>query len=103
MKEKAEKSKGRNARQRFDGTTVLWTGSLLCGDRSIGCVILKISAAGAEVRVEDTSMLHSSVRLRNPRFGELSGELAWSKADMLGIRFLDDPKTVARAIGDALP
>ena len=55
------------------------------------------------VRVEDPSVYESSVILRNARLGDLPGEVAWRRENEVGIRFSDEPETVARIIGEALP
>ncbi len=103
MPEKADEKKIEYNRRRIDRTTVLWTGSLLCDDRVIDCVIENVSASGAMVRVEDPFVYESSIILRNARLGDLSGEVAWRKENEVGIRFSDEPETVARIIGEALP
>ncbi len=88
--------------RRFERTTVLWSGSLVYREQIVGCIIVNISAGGAMVRSEDPAFVMTPVVLRNPRIGELTAEVLWWREDELGLKFVDDPETVAEIIGRAL-
>ena len=88
--------------RRYARTTVLWTGTLVCGELQFECVVVNISAGGALLRVEGASSCTSPVRIENPRLGSLNGKIIWRKANELGIAFDDEPEVVAEAIGKAL-
>ena len=88
--------------RRYDRTTVLWSGHLVCQDQSVACVIVNISAGGAMVRSDDPSFFMTSVVLRNPRIGDLAAKILWRQDDEFGLKFVDDPETVAEIIGRAL-
>ena len=88
--------------RRFDRTTVLWSGQLVYREQIVACVIVNISAGGAMVRSEDTAFYMTSVVLRNSRIGDLAAEVLWRQGDELGLKFADDPETVAGIIGRAL-
>lgn len=88
--------------RRFERTTVLWSGQLVCREQIVACVIVNISAGGAMVRAEDAAFFATSVVLRNPRIGDLAAEVVWRQNDELGLRFADDSETVAEIIGRAL-
>ncbi len=88
--------------RRFERTTVLWSGELVYREQIVACVIVNISAGGAMVRVEDPAFLMTSVMLRNSRIGELAAEILWRQDGELGLRFADEPETVAEIIGRAL-
>jgi hypothetical protein len=88
--------------RRFERTTVLWSGHLIFQEQSVACVIVNISAGGAMVRTEDPDFFVTSVVLRNPRIGDLAAEVVWRQDDELGLKFADDPGTVAEIIGQAL-
>ncbi len=88
--------------RRFERTTVLWSGELVYREQIVACVIVNISAGGAMVRAEDPAFLMTSVVLRNSRIGELAAEVLWRQDGELGLRFADDPETVAEIIGRAL-
>ena len=88
--------------RRFERTTVLWSGHLVYREQIVACVIENISAGGAKVRSEDPAFFMTSVVLRNSRIGELSAEVLWRQDDELGLKFVDDPETVAGIIGRAL-
>jgi hypothetical protein len=88
--------------RRYERTTVLWSGHLVNKEQSVACVIVNISAGGAMVRSEDPAYFMTTVVLRNPRIGDLSAEVLWRKDDELGLKFVDDPETIAEIIGRAL-
>ena len=88
--------------RRFERTTVLWSGELVYREQIVACVIVNISAGGAMVRAEDPAFLMTSVVLRNSRIGDRAAEVLWRQDGELGLRFADDPETVAEIIGRAL-
>ena len=88
--------------RRYERTTVLWSGHLVYRDQSVGCIIVNISAGGAMVRADDPAFVMSPVVLRNSRIGDLIAEVMWRRDDELGLKFVDDPETVAEIIGRAL-
>ncbi len=88
--------------RRFERTTVLWSGQLVFQEQSVACVIVNISSGGAMVRSEDPAFYATSVVLRNARIGDLAAEVVWRQNDELGLKFADDPETVAEIIGRAL-
>ena len=88
--------------RRFERTTVLWSGELVCREQIVACIIVNISAGGAMVRSEDPAFFMTSVVLRNSRVGDLAAEVVWRQDDELGLKFADDPETVAEIIGRAL-
>ena len=54
------------------------------------------------VRSDDPAFVMSPVVLRNSRIGDLIAEVMWRRDDELGLKFVDDPETVAEIIGRAL-
>ncbi len=88
--------------RRFERTTVLWSGKLVYREQSVACLIVNISSGGAMVRSEDPAFYATSVVLRNARIGDLAAEVVWRQNDELGLKFADDPETVAEIIGRAL-
>lgn len=97
-----EAQKSNSERRRFERTTVLWSGQIVFGAQEITCVIVNISSAGAMVRTEEAGACPTSVVLRNPRIGDLAGEVSWRKNHEMGIKFLEDEQAVAAKIGQAL-
>ncbi len=92
----------RSEHRRYERTTVLWSGHLVYREQSVGCIIVNISAGGAMVRADDPAFVMSPVVLRNSRIGDLIAEVMWRRDDELGLKFVDDPETVAEIIGRAL-
>jgi len=94
--------RGGETRRKFERTTVLWSGSLVCEGQDVECVIVNVSPGGAMVRVENPAACKKSVVLRCPRFGELSGEITWRQDKELGIEFQDSEQVVAKKMEKAL-
>ncbi len=97
-----EAGKQPSEHRRFERTKVLWSGELVYREQIVACVIVNISAGGAMVRSEDPAFFMTSVVLRNSRIGDLAAKVVWRQDDELGLRFADDPETVAEIIGRAL-
>ncbi len=97
------KPKSRAERRKYPRTQVLWKGSLFRPGGAVECVVLNLSANGAKLRLDDPWECPSPITLRIPRFGEFRAEVAWRKDHLIGLKFLEDPKSVARLIEDALP
>ena len=97
-----EVQKKASNQRRFERTTVLWSGHLVFQEQIVACVIVNISAGGAMVRTEDAAFCLTSVVLRSDHIGELAAEVVWRQGDELGLKFIDDPETVAEIIGQAL-
>ena len=91
-------------RRRYERITVMWSGTLTVGKREIGCIVRNISAGGATVQVESPVVVSSvSATLQTTRLGVLRTKIVWSQGDLLGLRFLEKPQKVARALGITLP
>lgn len=91
-------------RRRYERITVMWSGTLTVGKREIGCIVRNISAGGATVQVESPVVVSSvSATLHTPRLGLLRTKIVWSQGDLVGLRFLEKPQKVARALGITLP
>jgi len=82
---------------------VLWQGGYSSSDRDVDCVVLEISAGGAKVHVSDPFSCSDTGTLRFPRFGDFRTEVIWRKTNVMGLRFLEPPKSVAKAILAACP
>lgn len=102
MSGKAKEKTGRE-RRNFDRTPVLWTGTMVCGDRTVDCVIMNASANGAKVRVSETFPFPSSVTLKIPRLGDFQADVVWTKENKLGVRFREKPAKVAKLMTEAMP
>jgi hypothetical protein len=88
--------------RRFERTKVLWSGHLIYREQSVGCIIVNIAAGGAMVRSDDPAFVMTPVVLRNSRIGDLTAEVVWRRGNELGLKFVDNPETVAAIIGRAL-
>lgn len=97
-----EATKENSEHRRFDRTTVLWSGQLVFQEQAVACVIVNISAGGAMVRTEDAAYCQTSVVLRNEHIGDLAAQVVWRQNKELGLKFSDDPETVAGFLGQAL-
>jgi len=91
-------------KRRYERVTVMWSGTLTVGRRAIGCIVRNISAGGATVQVETPIVVSSvAVTLDTNRIGSLRSKVVWHQADLVGLRFLEKPQRVARALGTTLP
>ncbi len=88
--------------RRFERTTVLWSGQLVFQEQSVACVIVNISSGGAMVRAEDSAIFVTSVVLHCSRFGDLVAEVVWRQDEEIGLKFADNPETIAGVLGRAL-
>jgi hypothetical protein len=91
-------------RRRYERMTVMWSGTLTMGRREIGCIVRNISAGGATVQV-DSPIVVSSVAtvLESSRIGKFRAKVVWIRGDQVGLRFLEKPQHVARALALTIP
>jgi hypothetical protein len=91
-------------RRRYERMTVMWSGTLTVGRREIGCIVRNISAGGATVQVESPIVVSSvAAVLDSSRVGRLRAKVMWIKGDLVGLRFLEKPQHVARALALTIP
>ena len=82
---------------------VLWAATLACGAKRYDCVVVDLSLGGACIRLAHPLAKGDLVSLILDRFGALRAEVAWQDEQSIGLRFVDDSKTVADIIGNRLP
>jgi hypothetical protein len=100
-----------NERRLYTRCSVLLSGSVRLGSRTINCIVLNISLGGAMIRLlnkaefeaASTPMRFDPIVLRIDRFGEFPGEITWRNKEHQGIKFLADPRKVAQMIAHTLP
>ena len=97
--------------RRFRRRPVLWAATLAWDGCAVACVVFNVSANGAKVVISPLAakvMMReglaagTGIVLRAAPFGELAGEVVWSKPTALGIRFRAAPDEVARRLGGRL-
>jgi len=91
---------GRRTHARF---TVVWTGRIMAAPRSIDCVVLNISAAGAKLRVFESIELPARFTLVVDKFGDFPAELVWRDGRSAGVRFVGDPQRIGQSFSSVLP
>lgn len=92
-----------HGRRRYERKHVLLAGRLLRGVDIVSCLVTDISANGARIVLDRCPEGDRFGALHIDRFGLFAGELRWSGDGSAGIRFLDQPKTVAAAVAAVLP
>jgi PilZ domain len=91
-------------KRRYERITVMWSGTITVGRCAIGCIIRNISAGGATLQVETPIVVSSvAVTLETNRIGTLRSKVVWHQGDLVGLRFLEKPQKVARALGITIP
>ena len=92
----AEKPSVEKSRRRFKRATTLFSGTIICGDRSVEAVVLDVSVNGAKVRLEETLGEDNNVKLKIDRLGEFRAVVVWRKDMRIGLKFLEPPDEIAR-------
>ena len=90
-------------RRRYLRRSVLWPGTLTCGQSQFACTILNMSLGGAKVALSDTRDCSGSVTLLGDRFEGLPAIVVWQRGRLVGLQFSCEPTEVARILGDLLP
>ncbi len=83
--------------------SVLWSGKLRSAGHIANCRVVNISLKGAQLLSEKPIDCGLEVILWIERFGEFSTTLVWQDGDMVGVQFVDPPKTIESRFGDSLP
>ncbi|MCC6468156.1 MAG: PilZ domain-containing protein [Alphaproteobacteria bacterium] len=83
--------------------TVVWTGRIVAPPRTLDCVILNISAAGAKLRVFEALDLPVRFTLIVDKFGDFPAELVWRDGRSAGVKFIGDPAQIGQTFASVLP
>ena len=73
-------------RRRYERMTVMWSGTLTMGRREIGCIVSSVATV-----------------LECSRIGKFRAKVVWIRGDQVGLRFLEKPQHVARALALTIP
>lgn len=90
-------------RRKHKRKPVLWAARIETPDGDFDCIALDLSRGGAKVRLAAPLALHQAVTLVIDRFGALGAEVVWRRSGQVGLKFTDDPATIARILGNSLP
>ena len=82
---------------------VLWSGRLHAGTQDHEGIFLDLSASGAMLRLTEPVAVPAGVTVSAERFGTLHGRVVWQRQNVVGLRFSETPRQVARAVGDSAP
>ena len=83
--------------------SVLWSGKLRSAGQIATCRIVNISLKGAQLLSDKPIDCGLEVILWIERFGEFNTTLVWQDGSMIGVQFVDPPRTIERRFGDSLP
>ena len=84
--------------RRHQRRTVLIAGRLLCGEASLPCEVINVSAGGAKLRTSGAFTPGQELCLEMDLCGQFPGVAAWVSGDELGLTFTGDPERVAEAL-----
>ena len=90
-------------RRRCPRRHVLWSGRLHTGAQDHDGIILDLSASGAMLRLTEPAAVPASVTVSAERFGTLRARVVWQQRNVVGLRFSETPRRVARAVGGSAP
>lgn len=90
-------------RRRYLRRSVLWPGTLSCGQNRLDCTILNMSLSGAKIALGEARDCSGGVTLIGDRFESLAATVMWQRGRLIGLQFKQEPSEVARVIGDLLP
>lgn len=92
-----------HARRRYERKHVILAGRFHVGRETIPCLVTDISPNGARIMLDRCPPADRIGALDIDRFGFFASELRWAGDGSAGIRFVDQPKTVAAAVAAVLP
>lgn len=98
---------GNREKRRFPRTRVVWPGQFETGGRSIGCLVLNLSANGAKLQLS-TPLGDKDWAgvLTVPRLGSFRASVAWCEPQErreVGLTFREPPEQVAGLLARVLP
>lgn len=82
---------------------VLWAAKLARGAKRYDCVVVDLSLGGARIHLAQPVPKGEMVTLQLDRLGPLRAEVVWQEEQSIGLRFVDDAKTISDTIGSRLP
>jgi hypothetical protein len=91
-------------RRQYRRYPILESGLIYTADGCIDCQIVDLSASGVRVRpVRKLKEQQGTCRFLLGRLGAFEAEVCWEGKDSIGIRFGDEPETVAQRYSNLLP
>ena len=91
-------------RRQYRRYPILESGLIYTADGCIDCQVVDLSASGVRVRpVGKLKEQQGTCRFLLGRLGAFEAEVCWEGRDSIGIRFGDEPETVAQRYSDLLP
>ena len=103
MRNTRTKKESQAERRRHKRTHVLFSGSLISGDRSAPGILFDISAGGARVRLAEPLEPGSAITLRLASRLDFHVEIAWREGQMYGLKFRESPARIAATLAGILP
>ena len=91
-------------RRRYRRYPILESGLIYTNDGCIDCQVVNLSASGVRVRSGGKiKEQQGACCFLLGRLGAFEAEVCWEGKDSIGIRFGDEPETVAQRYSDLLP
>lgn len=101
----ASTNERRSERRSHQRVGVMMMATLRATRGFFDCMVLDLSSGGAKLAISEQLVLTpgDSVSLIITPFGTFRAQSVWQRTSFAGIRFLDPPEAIARALGDILP
>ncbi len=90
-------------RRRCPRRPVLWSGRLHTSGQDHDGIILDLSASGAMLRLKEPVAVPAGVTVSAECFGTLRARVVWQQHNVVGLRFSETPRQVARTVGGSVP
>ena len=93
----------RRERRHHKRASVLLTGWLFSGDRTVHGVLFDLSSGGARIKLSEPLNAKSAITLRLAGSIDFHMEKAWDKDNVLGLKFREAPELIASIFAGLLP
>jgi len=90
-------------RRRHPRVGVMLMAALRSANGMFDCIVLDISRGGAKLTLGEPHAIGNAVSLVLGGFGTFRAQPVWQRGDVMGIRFLDPPETIANALNGLVP
>ncbi len=83
-------------RRVFDRVSTALPARVFCGVKAADCTVTNLSAGGAQLRGSPAFDIAAIVTIKFERFGSFHARVVWRRNERIGIKFLEDSRSVVQ-------
>ena len=83
-------------RRVFERIATTLPARVFCGVKAADCTVTNLSAGGAQLRGSVTFDIAAVLTIKLERYGSFHAKVIWRRAERIGVKFLEDPRSIVQ-------